>query len=344
MGASINSTRHEIMSIKPLYCVIFALFTKIALGEPPIQTTDFPEHDVVVSHEDANGVLQLYRKSSDGNHSKQLTHSKLGCHMPACAPNGKTLAYAEQTGHGIALCIADLDGRHANTVVADGVNLLPCWASDSIHLIWMKVVGNTEKDPARNSQLHIINTRNGQSRRLFTDPEQLKFSNAMPSVSPEGKRIAFVSNRDGTMRVWVSDLDGSGAKPISKPESWHHDVIDAPFEQKVPVWSPDGNWIVHWEGVEMTHMSPFTGVSNPRRDRMIAETFHVWVVDKDGQQRRRIGKGDDPTWSPDGLVTRAFPDPKYNGPSIVLEKKSGPLRLPIVPPGKNWGRFTWVPK
>ena len=79
----------------------------------------------------------------------------------------------------------------------------------------MKVVSNTEKDPARNSQLHIINTENGQSRRLFTDPEQLKYSNAMPSVSPDGSLIAFVSNRKGMMRIWVSELNGSNAKLIS---------------------------------------------------------------------------------------------------------------------------------
>ena len=332
------------MSIHFFYCVFFAFCTQIALGKTPFETNAFPDHHVVVSHEDPNGILQLYRKSCDGIHSEQLTRSRLGCRMPACAPNGERLAFAEQTDHGIALCISDLDGKNPITLVQQGVNLLPCWAPDSIHLIWMKVVSNTEKDPARNSQLHIINTENGQSRRLFTDPEQLKYSNAMPSVSPDGSLIAFVSNRRGMMRIWVSELNGSNAKLISKPDSPHHDIIDAPFEQKVPVWSPDGNWIAHWEGVEMTHMSPYTGISNPERDQRIASTFHVWSVDKNGENRKKIGKGDDPTWSPAGLLTRAFPDPRYNGPSVVLETKEGPLRLPIIPPGKNWGRFTWIPK
>ena len=48
--------------------------------------------------------------------------------------------------------------------------------------------------------------------RLFTDKDQLKHSNAMPVISPQGDRIAFISNRSGEMRVWVSALDGSGAK------------------------------------------------------------------------------------------------------------------------------------
>ena len=51
-----------------------------------------------------------------------------------------------------------------------------------------------------------------KTRRLFTEKEQLKYSNAMPVISPKGDRVAFVSNRSGEMRVWVSALDGSDAK------------------------------------------------------------------------------------------------------------------------------------
>ena len=102
---------------------------------------------------------------------------------------------------------------------------------------------------------------------MFTDPEQLKFSNSMPVVSLKGDRIAFVSNRSGVMRIWVSNLDGSNARQISKPEMDYHQVIKAPIEQKVPAWSPDSKWIAHWEGVEMIHLSKFTGVRDPERDQ-----------------------------------------------------------------------------
>jgi hypothetical protein len=166
----------------------------------------------------------------------------------------------------------------------------------------------------------------------------------MPVVSPQGDRIAFVSNRSGNMRIWVSDLDGSNAVLISPPETEYHEAIKAPIEQKVPAWSPDGKWIAHWEGVEMVHLSQFTGAANRERDRMIAATFHVWVVGSDGQNRRKVGRGDDPTWSPDGFVTRAFPDPRKGGPKVMIETRSGEKELPIVPHGRNWGRFAWVPQ
>ena len=299
--------------------------------------------EVIVSHTDEKDILQLYRMKEDGTGSHQLTHSKSGCRMPSCSPDRKKLVYVEQIGHGLVLRVSDLNGENAQTLVKEGMNLMPSWMPDSEHLVWMKVKPKPKQDPARNAQIYLANVKTGQTRRFFTDEEQLKFSNAMPVVSPKGGRIAFVSNRSGNMRIWVSDLNGSNAKLISRPEAEYHKKIKAPIEQKVPTWSPNGKWIAHWEGVEMIHMSKFKGVHNPQRDRMISSTFHVWVVGSDGKNRRKFGRGDDPTWSPDGYVTRAFPDPKRGGPKIMVDTESGEKELPIVPHKKNWGRFTWLP-
>ena len=305
-------------------------------------STDPELREVIVSHTDESGILQLYRMKEDSSASTQLTNSQLGCRMPACSPDGRKLVYVQQTRRGLSLWLSDLDGKNAKALVENGRNLVPSWLPDSKHIVWM--ITQPGQDPSRDSQIHLMNTETVESRRLFTDQEQMKFSNSMPVVSPQGDRIAFVSNRSGQMRIWVSDLDGSNAKLISRPEVEYHEAIKAPIEQKVPTWSPDGKWIAHWEGVEMVHLSKFTGVANPERDRMISATFHVWVVDSDGKNRRKVGRGDDPTWSPDGFVTRAFPDPKRGGPKVMIETESGEKELPIVPHNRNWGRFAWLPQ
>lgn len=300
--------------------------------------------EVIVSHTDDNDILQLYRMREDGSGSNQLTHSKKGCRMPAVSPDGKKLLYVEQVDHSLWIWLSDIDGKNARALVSEGMNSLPSWVPDSRHFVWMKTQrGRKQQDPASNSQIHIMDTHSGETRRLFSDPEQIKFSNSMPAISPSRQKIAFVSNRGGTFRIWMSNLDGSDAKAISTPPAEQHEELRLPFEQKVPVWSPDGQWIAHWEGVEMIHMSPYTGIKNPRRDQQISATFHVWVVSRDGKQRRKVGRGDDPTWSPTGFVTRAFPDPQRGGPKIVVETESGEKELPIVPRRKNWGRFTWLP-
>lgn len=297
--------------------------------------------DIIVSHADENNRLQLYHIKEDGSSRRKITHSNHGCMMPAVSPDGSKIVYVQQSDKGMALWICNIDGQNPKALTESGRNLIPSWMPDSKQIVWM--IFTPGKDPAENSQLHIMNTETMESRRLFSDPQQIKFSNSMPVVSPKGTKVAFVSNRSGNYRVWLSNLDGSDAKPISPTSAEYNETLNLPIEQKVPAWSPDGMWIAHWEGVEMIHMSKFTGKQDREKDKLISETWNVWVVGSDGKNKRKAGRGDDPTWSPDGFVTRAFPDPQKGGPKIMVETKSGWEELPIVPPRVHYGRFAWIP-
>ncbi len=55
-----------------------------------------------------------------------------------------------------------------------------------------------------------------------------------PRFSPDGKRIAYTSDRDGLWNIWTMDADGKDAKQISKERRW---FVNS------PAWSPDGAYI-----------------------------------------------------------------------------------------------------
>lgn len=57
---------------------------------------------------------------------------------------------------------------------------------------------------------------------------------SQPKFSPDGKLIAFLSDRDGNENVWTMHADGSEPKQISK---------DPSGEFASPSWAPDGNYI-----------------------------------------------------------------------------------------------------
>lgn len=55
-----------------------------------------------------------------------------------------------------------------------------------------------------------------------------------PRFSPDGRRIAFISDRDGNFNIWTMNPDGSDPKQVSK---------EASREVNSPTWSPDGQYI-----------------------------------------------------------------------------------------------------
>lgn len=56
-----------------------------------------------------------------------------------------------------------------------------------------------------------------------------------PAYSPDGAKIAFISDRAGSNNLWIADADGSNAKQLSK---------DSTATMTSPVFSPDGDYVV----------------------------------------------------------------------------------------------------
>jgi len=75
------------------------------------------------------------------------------------------------------------------------------------------------------------------ARAKSAKPEELiasTFSDAEPKYSPDGKSIAFQSNRSGFMEIWLGNADGSAARQMTFLNG----------EAGSPAWSPDGSQIV----------------------------------------------------------------------------------------------------
>jgi Tol biopolymer transport system component len=58
---------------------------------------------------------------------------------------------------------------------------------------------------------------------------------SQPSVSPDGQRIAFVSDRSGSDNLWIAKIDGSEPKQLSK---------DPQGDFESPSWTPDGDYVL----------------------------------------------------------------------------------------------------
>lgn len=56
-----------------------------------------------------------------------------------------------------------------------------------------------------------------------------------PRFSPDGKRIAFTSDRDGLDNLWVMDADGANPRQVTKERE---------RQVNTPTWTPDGQYLI----------------------------------------------------------------------------------------------------
>src|SRR4051794_21286806 len=114
-------------------------------------------------------------------------------------------------------------------------------------------------------------TADGSDARRLTNNAAF---DAGPTLSPDGKRIAFVSHRDGNYEIYLMNADGTGQRRLT-----HN-----PAQDREPAFSPDGKRIAF------------------ASDR--GGHFQIYLMNADGTHQHRLTHrrrvDDDPTFFPHG--------------------------------------------
>jgi Tol biopolymer transport system component/DNA-binding winged helix-turn-helix (wHTH) protein len=92
-----------------------------------------------------------------------------------------------------------------------------------------------------------------------------------PRISPDGKQIAFISDRGGACNVFVSELDGSQEVSLASFDINCYDV-------RTPRWSPDGLFVAFEAGV--------------------GGNWDIYSASTAGGEVRRVTFADSREWSP----------------------------------------------
>ncbi|MDE2663035.1 MAG: hypothetical protein OXI39_08535 [Gemmatimonadota bacterium] len=141
---------------------------------------------------------------------------------------------------------------------------------------------------------------------------QLTDNNALdsnPAWSPDGRRVAFQSDRDGNIEIYVMNADGSGQTRLTNNSA----------SDGSPAWSPDGRRIAF------------------QSDRDGNE--EIYVMNADGSSQTNLTSDpaldSNPAWSPDGTriafssdrAPEDFLEPNYPDVYVMNADGSGPIQL-----------------
>jgi Tol biopolymer transport system component/imidazolonepropionase-like amidohydrolase len=79
--------------------------------------------------------------------------------------------------------------------------------------------------------LYAIPIAGGKAKALTSGPAW----DSHPRYSPDGKTIAFTSDRSGIENVWTMDVDGANPRPVSAEKDAY---------VRSAAWTPDGNYLI----------------------------------------------------------------------------------------------------
>jgi TolB protein len=234
---------------------------------------------------DRGASTDLFTVDSRGRRPIRLTKADAyDDYWAQWSPNGRALALTRSRGDRDEVWVLDTKTRRMRRL-APGWD--PTWSRDASRIAY--AFGD-----AQDTEIYAVPARGGRPVDLTNDPG----TDVAPAWSPDGKRIAFASDRGRAahdLRLWVMNADGTNPKPLGD------------LAGSVPNWAPDGKRLV-----------------------FLGERGGIFVVRADGTGLRRVvanDRAEGPAWSPDGRrIAFVISSEDFGGEIFVVNADGRGLR------------------
>ncbi|MEQ1642148.1 MAG: winged helix-turn-helix domain-containing protein [Pyrinomonadaceae bacterium] len=180
-------------------------------------------NDYIYYDLDENGTFtnyNLWRMRTDGSEDRQITFGMGNNRQPAVSPDGRNIVYVSKAGGRQDLWIVDADGGEPRQVTNSEYNPFnPNFSADGQTIYFDSLQDGVES-------IMSVPSSGGNPSQIVRGKIWLW------AISPDGKQLAYATERTGKAIVCVLSLDGS--------RSEHELEINA---DTFLSWSPDGKFV-----------------------------------------------------------------------------------------------------
>jgi len=250
--------------------------------------------------QDGGQTQELWLIDSDGENLRRVTNYGTLTMMPAWAPDGENLLYTSYKSGFPRIYELDLaTGQEASLdLLRDGDFITPAYHPDGDLIAFSVQAG----------ALSGIYTYNLTRQCCLTNLSQSQHREYSPTFSPDGRWMAFNSNRfgDNSPQVFFMPAGGGEADLISPYRYGEHSYYTA------PEWSPYDDLVA---------FSGRVGLRGP----------HQILVARMGEDGRVLqltseGNNEDPSWAPDGRHLVFIGERTWGRGLFVVDSHTGAIR------------------
>lgn len=270
---------------------------------------------------DSTGSKEIGVMSWDGSGFQQLTSHKSIALSPSWSADGKKIAYSvfsklrqgTKSLSNVSLYVLDLNNnKRVLTSYRPGVNSGAVFSKDGKFLFLGMSMGSGASD------IYKINMKGEIETRLTNGPAGA--INVEPTLSPDGTKVAFSSERGGRPMIYVMNTDGSNVKRLTFQGKYNAS----------PSWSPDGKKIA------------FAGQDGAN--------FDIYVMNADGTGLKRLtsatrtngrpANNEDPSFSPDSRYL-VYTSNRTGSNQIYISTVDGSEERRVTNDNRNYYRPKW---
>lgn len=194
-----------------------------------------PDGTQIVYASDRSGNEDVWIVQADGTGLRNLTSHPAGDSHPSWSPDGRLIVFNSTRGDGENddIFVIDVDGSNLRRITDNGLywDTFPSFSPDGRKIVFRRLLRERMSEGTlANSEVMVMNTDGTGAINLSRHP----WFDGWPSWSPDGRQIAFSSNRSDAYQIYIMNADGSGIMR----------VVDSPYTDNRPQWLPDGKGLI----------------------------------------------------------------------------------------------------
>jgi TolB protein len=154
-------------------------------------------------------AVKMFNAALDGSDARAISDGTGVMWCSRWSPDGKRIAFTGRDSTGeLNVYVMDADGSGVKQLTTVPGAQCPAWSRDGKRLAFQV----TEK--MKRGHVETLDLATGAVTKLA--PHENAVEDELPFWFPDGKHIAFQSNRTGEMQIWIMNADGTGLVQITR--------------------------------------------------------------------------------------------------------------------------------